>query len=252
MSEADPKPMMASRFRGFLPVVVDVETGGFNAQTDALLEIAAVTVKMDKHGYLHSDESVHAHVEPFPGANLEPEALAFTGIDPHHPFRLAKSEHDALQRIFQTVRSAVKRNDCSRAILVGHNAFFDLGFVNAAVERTGIKRNPFHPFSTGKQYWRGRYRPRAWAGTVTRPIRRSTTPNAPRSYSAPSSTAGRGCWNWAKARPIRGPRPTPCNAKAPQPGPGCGAPVARWRAAPDQDAWALAAAWLAIFCSSPF
>jgi ribonuclease T len=148
MSEADPKPMMASRFRGFLPVVVDVETGGFNAQTDALLEIAAVTVKMDKHGYLHSDESVHAHVEPFPGANLEPEALAFTGIDPHHPFRLAKSEHDALQRIFQTVRSAVKRNDCSRAILVGHNAFFDLGFVNAAVERTGIKRNPFHPFST--------------------------------------------------------------------------------------------------------
>ncbi|MEJ2346568.1 MAG: ribonuclease T [Gammaproteobacteria bacterium] len=148
MSEADPKPVMASRFRGFLPVVVDVETGGFNAQTDALLEIAAVTVKMDKHGYLHPDESVHAHVEPFPGANLEPEALAFTGIDPHHPFRLAKSEHDALQRIFQTVRSAVKRNDCSRAILVGHNAFFDLGFVNAAVERTGIKRNPFHPFST--------------------------------------------------------------------------------------------------------
>jgi len=148
MSEGDPKPMMASRFRGFLPVVVDVETGGFNAQTDALLEIAAVTVKMDKHGYLHPDESVHAHVEPFPGANLEPEALAFTGIDPHHPFRLAKSEHDALQRIFQTVRSAVKRNDCSRAILVGHNAFFDLGFVNAAVERTGIKRNPFHPFST--------------------------------------------------------------------------------------------------------
>ncbi|MED5420384.1 MAG: hypothetical protein VYD01_02905, partial [Pseudomonadota bacterium] len=33
---------MSDRFRGFLPVVVDVETGGFNCKTDALLEIAAV------------------------------------------------------------------------------------------------------------------------------------------------------------------------------------------------------------------
>ena len=33
-------------------------------------------------------------------------------------------------------------------MLVGHNAFFDLQFINAAVERCGIKRNPFHPFSS--------------------------------------------------------------------------------------------------------
>lgn len=139
---------MAKRFRGFLPVVVDVETAGFNAKTDALLEIAAVILHMDKHGRLHLHETHQVHVEPFPGANLEPDALAFNGIDPHHPFRFAEAEHDALQKVFQPVRQAVRNNDCSRAILVGHNAFFDLGFINAAVERTKIKRNPFHPFST--------------------------------------------------------------------------------------------------------
>ncbi|MFH7391451.1 exonuclease domain-containing protein, partial [Pseudomonas syringae pv. tagetis] len=37
---------MAARFRGYLLVVVDVETGCFNSATDALLEIAAVTIGM--------------------------------------------------------------------------------------------------------------------------------------------------------------------------------------------------------------
>lgn len=139
---------MATRFRGFLPVVVDVETAGFNAETDALLEIAAVIVSLDKRGRMHVAETHHAHVVPFEGANLDPQSLAFTGIDPHHPFRFAKPEREALQAIFHPVRQAVRSNDCSRAILVGHNAYFDLGFVNAAVKRTGLKRNPFHPFST--------------------------------------------------------------------------------------------------------
>lgn len=139
---------MARRFRSFLPVVVDVETAGFNARTDALLEIAAVTLKMDKHGFIHKEDVHSVHVEPFEGANLDPESLAFTGIDPYHPFRMAKKEHDAMDAIFRPVRNAIKRNDCTRAILVGHNPSFDLGFVNAAAERSGIKRNPFHPFST--------------------------------------------------------------------------------------------------------
>ncbi|HLF63666.1 MAG TPA: exonuclease domain-containing protein, partial [Saprospiraceae bacterium] len=43
---------------------------------------------------------------------------------------------------------AMKKHHCKRAILVGHNPSFDLGFLNAAVERCRIKRNPFHPFST--------------------------------------------------------------------------------------------------------
>ena len=139
---------MANRFRGYLPVVVDVETGGFNAKTDALLEIAAVLITMDSEGYLHRSKTLHANIEPFSGANIEQEALKFNGIDPHHPFRDAKSEETALREIFAPIRQAMKENGCKRAILVGHNAFFDLGFLNAAVERTGVKRNPFHPFST--------------------------------------------------------------------------------------------------------
>ncbi len=139
---------IANRFRGFLPVVVDVETGGFNAETDALLEIAAVTVRMDLNGQLQRDRSFHCHVEPFPGANLEQRALEFTGIDPFNPFRMAKPEKEALESIFLPIQQEVKRLGCTRAILVGHNPFFDLGFIKAAVERTGNKKNPFHSFST--------------------------------------------------------------------------------------------------------
>lgn len=138
---------IANRFRGFLPVVVDVETAGFNPQTDALLEIAAVTLYMDDSGRLQRQQTFAHHVQPFPGANLDPAALAFTGIDPHHPFRDALPEHDVLKRIFQPVRKAVRDSGCTRAILVGHNPWFDLAFINAAVQRTAIKRNPFHPFS---------------------------------------------------------------------------------------------------------
>jgi len=139
---------LGQRFRGFLPVVVDVETGGFNHQTDALLQIAAITIRTDEKGILYPDEMVTHHIEPFPDANLEPASLEVNGIDPWHPLRLALPEHEALNNVFKTVRKAVKNNACSRAILVGHNAAFDLNFVNAAVERCGIKRNPFHPFST--------------------------------------------------------------------------------------------------------
>jgi len=139
--------LMANRFRGFLPVVVDVETGGFNSKTDALLEIAAVMLDMDGEGLLHRVETIRYHVKPFEGANMEPASLAVNGIDPHHPLRPAIDERDALQRVFREVRRCVREARCSRAVLVGHNAHFDLGFMNAAVERTAIKRNPFHPFS---------------------------------------------------------------------------------------------------------
>lgn len=139
---------IANRFRGFLPVVVDVETGGFNSKTDALLEIAAVFVEAHADGTLTRGETVRYHVKPFEGSNMEPASMAVNGIDPDHPLRPAIDERDALQRVFREVRRAVRDAGCSRAILVGHNSSFDLGFVNAAVERTGIKRNPFHPFSS--------------------------------------------------------------------------------------------------------
>jgi len=138
---------MANRFRGFLPVIIDVETGGFNCRTDALLEIAAVLLEMDDEGLISRSETIRYHVKPFEGANLEPASLAVNGIDPHHPLRPAIDERDALQRVFREVRRAVRENRCSRAVLVGHNAHFDLGFLNEAVERSSIKRNPFHPFS---------------------------------------------------------------------------------------------------------
>ena len=147
--EAGPQaPAMAERFHGYLPVVIDVETGGFNASTDALLEIAAVTLRMDEAGMIHPLATHACHVLPFPGANLDPDSLAFTGIDPYHPFREAVDESEALKCVFEPVRRQIKQTGCKRAILVGHNAAFDLSFVNAAVARTGIKRNPFHPFST--------------------------------------------------------------------------------------------------------
>ncbi len=140
-------PKLGHRFRGFLPVVVDVETGGFNAQTDALLEIAAVILGVDENGDLVRRQTVFSHVTPFPGANLEKASMEINGIKVDNPLRLARPETEALAHIFKPIRQAVSENGCTRAILVGHNAHFDLGFLNAAIARTGIKRSPFHPFS---------------------------------------------------------------------------------------------------------
>lgn len=145
---AQGKMPMASRFRGFLPVVIDVECGGFNPNTDALLEIGAVLIEIQADGTLLPGEGWRYHVKPFEGANIEAASLAVNGIDPYHPLRPALPEKEALTRMFQEVRKAMKGNDCTRAVLVGHNAMFDLNFLNAAVERNDIKRNPFHPFSS--------------------------------------------------------------------------------------------------------
>ncbi len=138
---------IADRFRGFLPVVVDVETGGFNAATDALLEIAAIPVEMDQQGLLYPGQAIAYHIQPFKGANIEEAAIRFIGVDPYHPLRIAHPEKEALHDIFRHIRKAVKASSCKRAVLVGHNAHFDLGFVAAAAARCDIKRNPFHPFS---------------------------------------------------------------------------------------------------------
>jgi ribonuclease T len=147
MNHSSNPPRIAERFRGFLPVVVDVETGGFDSERDALLEICAVPVLMDAEGQVYTAPPVSTHVVPFPGANIDPRALEITGIDPTHPFRDARDEREALDLVFQPIRKLVRDLECQRAILVGHNAAFDLGFLNAAIRRTGHKRSPFHPFS---------------------------------------------------------------------------------------------------------
>ncbi|QDQ73244.1 ribonuclease T [Pseudoluteimonas lycopersici] len=138
---------MSERFRGFLPVVVDVETGGFDWNRHALLEIAAIPIEIDEAGRLVPGEVACAHVEPAPGTEIDPKSLEVTGIVLDHPFRLAKPEKEALEYVFAPVRAAIRKHNCQRAILVGHNAHFDLNFLNAAVARTQHKRNPFHPFS---------------------------------------------------------------------------------------------------------
>lgn len=144
------KSPLAQRFRGFMPVVVDVETAGFNAKTDALLEIACVPVLMDDNGKLYQGEALNAHIEPFVGANLEKSSLEFTGINPDSPFRKAVAEDEkvAIRRIFKALKALKNQHGCRQCILVGHNAHFDLGFLNALIERTNSKNHsPFHAFS---------------------------------------------------------------------------------------------------------
>ncbi len=140
--------LLTDRFRTYMPVVIDVETGGFNCQTDAILEIAAVILSMDEKGTLGIEQTYFHRIIPFDGANIEAAALKFTGIDPYHPLRIARTEKEVFQTLFKIVRDAMKANQCRRAILVGHNAHFDHGFVNAASARHKLKRNPFHPFSS--------------------------------------------------------------------------------------------------------
>jgi len=142
------EPRIADRFRGFLPVVVDVETGGFNHQTDALLEIAAVMIEMTPMGELRPGATHRFHVQPFHGSRMDPASLAVNGIDPHHPLRPALPEKEVLTQLLREIRKEVRERECTRAVLVGHNASFDLNFLNAAIARTDIKRNPFHPFSS--------------------------------------------------------------------------------------------------------
>lgn len=145
--EKHPNPL-AARFRGYLPVIVDIETAGFNPKKNPMLEIAAVIVELDDQGLLQRTATHASNVIPFSGSELDDAALKFTGIDPYHPFRMAIDEKEALSKIFKPVKEAVKRNDCTRAILVGHNPAFDVNFLNAAIDRTKIKRSPFHPFSS--------------------------------------------------------------------------------------------------------
>ncbi|WP_343192735.1 ribonuclease T [Buchnera aphidicola (Taiwanaphis decaspermi)] len=137
-----------NRFRGFYPVVVDVETAGFNAKKDAILEIAVITLYMNYSGWLQIDKKLHYHVKPFKGSIINKNSIAFNKIDPFSPLRGAVSETKVLNEIFKKVKIGIKNNKCSRGIIVAHNASFDHKFIMAATERNGIKKNPFHPFAT--------------------------------------------------------------------------------------------------------
>lgn len=141
-------PKVADRFRGYLPIIIDVETGGLEPKTDALLELAAITIDCDENGIFRPADSIHFHVEPFKNANLDPKSLEITGIDPFHPFRFAVTEKDMLSKLFEFLKSPQKQTNCSRCILVGHNSWFDLSFLNAAMARNNVQKSPFHKFSS--------------------------------------------------------------------------------------------------------
>jgi ribonuclease T len=146
----DTYKLMSKRFRGFYPVVIDVETGGFNEKKDALLEIGAVTLRIDDQGVMNIHNQFHRHINPFEGANMDPASLEINGIDPHHPFRVAAASHeeDAMRDLFRFINKEMKQHKCKRAIMIGHNTTLDHKFIFAAAERNKISRNPFHPFST--------------------------------------------------------------------------------------------------------
>lgn len=134
------------RFRGFLPVVVDVETAGVEPKKNALLEMCVVLVEMDEHGQLKRGASHFEHILPFSGAELDQKSLEFNQIDPFQPLRFAVDEKIALEQLFKPIFAALKKSRCQRAVLVGHNAWFDLLFVKEAIKRTGVK-SPFHAFT---------------------------------------------------------------------------------------------------------
>ena len=92
-------------------------------------------------------DSYRYHIKPFEGLQVENEALEFLGLDLNHPFRTAVEEKYALKESFTIINRQKLKYDCSRAILVGHNAFFDHSFLLAACDRNNIKKSPFHPFS---------------------------------------------------------------------------------------------------------
>lgn len=141
--------LISRRFRGLLPIVVDVETSGLNPATDALLELAAVSLVVTPEGRLIRDKTFACHVEPFLGARFEKEALEITGIDPTHPLRFAIPETQAIHRFFAMIREQLELTGCYRAVLVGHNAWFDLSFILAACKRSGLNTQlPFHAFTT--------------------------------------------------------------------------------------------------------
>ncbi|CAL4320020.1 Ribonuclease T [Buchnera aphidicola (Chaitophorus sp. 3695)] len=142
------KSLLSKRFRTFYPVVIDVETAGFNPMTDALLEIGVITLTMNSYGWLKIDKKIHFHIKPFEGSLIHKEALSFNKIDPFNPFRGAISEKQMLKEIFKIVSKGIKKYGCSKAIIVGHNVTFDHNFIMAASHRTKSINNPFHAFST--------------------------------------------------------------------------------------------------------
>lgn len=135
------------RFRGFLPVVVDVETSGIDPYKNALIEMCIVTLELNEFYKFVPKKTYFETILPFDDAVLDPVSLEFAKTpDPFYPLRFAVNEKIALKRLFNPISEDLKRYQCNRAVLVGHNAWFDLLFIKEACKRCDIKM-PFHPFT---------------------------------------------------------------------------------------------------------
>ena len=139
--------LLNQRFRKYLPVVVDLETGGFDPTNNAILEIAATLIGQNDKYELVVLDTYRYHIDPYEDLIVEQESLDFTKIKLDHPLRKAVSEKEALTELFKIINKAKSEYSCSRAILVGHNAHFDLAFIKESIKRNNIKKSPFHPFS---------------------------------------------------------------------------------------------------------
>ncbi len=138
--------MLKNRFRKYLPVVVDIETGGFDPELNAILEIAITLIEEQDNKFVVGETYRH-HINPFENSIIEKESLDFTKIKLDHPLRNSIDEKDAIKDIFKIINKIKNKYECSRAILVGHNAHFDMSFLDAAMKRNNIKKTPFHKFS---------------------------------------------------------------------------------------------------------
>jgi len=138
--------VLKNRFRKYLPVVVDIETGGFDPELNAILEIAITLIEEQDNKFVVGETYRH-HINPFENSIIEKESLDFTKIKLDHPLRNAIDEKDAIKDIFKIINKIKNKYECSRAILVGHNAHFDMSFLDAAIKRNNIKKTPFHKFS---------------------------------------------------------------------------------------------------------
>ncbi len=78
--------VLKNRFRKYLPVVVDIETGGFDPIVNAILEIA-ITLIEEKENKFVPGETFRHHIQPFEGSIVEKESLEFTKIKLDHPLR---------------------------------------------------------------------------------------------------------------------------------------------------------------------
>ena len=139
--------LLNQRFRKYLPVVVDLETGGFDPINNAILEIAVTLIGQNDKYELVVLDTHRYHIDPYTDLIVEQESLDFTKIKLDHPLRKAVSEKEALTELFKIINKAKSEYSCSRAILVGHNAHFDLAFIKESIKRNNIKKSPFHPFS---------------------------------------------------------------------------------------------------------